>query len=459
MDYEQNKDSQTPSAIKVDLTASPEQSLIHATDKSRYIVFFAHVNHDTAAAAAEYKRLPLELALVLDRSGSMHGTKLQTAKQAVFSVLDHLTARDTLSLVAFDDQIETIQSPARVTPQLKSQLREKLTPLQARASTALHQGWLTGCQSLADTESEVATQALKRCFLLTDGLANVGIVDPEQIASQSASMREQSAISTSTFGIGTDYDELLLGPMAVAGGGQFHHLRSPEEIIHTFVGELGDLLSVAAMQVRLEVETSQGTELDLISPYWLKSDRDNPLRRIISIGDLQHSEERPIVVRFTFPDQQEESEPQIIRARLLWRSDNTEHASDWQELRFSYASKSACEGESHDPHVMTLIAQHEADRARREAVVSNNRGDYVGAQQNLQRASAAMSPYAAANPEIEYELSSINHLARKMVQSPMAPADFKEIYYTQQQRSRNHKDHRKSPQPPTPPEDHRPDNH
>ncbi|GHO85066.1 vWA domain-containing protein [Dictyobacter formicarum] len=456
MGYEKRKDQQDRSTVNVELTSSPERSLIHATDSSRYIVFFTRVQH-TAAAAVQPERLPLELALVLDRSGSMHGTKLQTAKQAVFSVLDRLTPRDTVSLVAFDNQIETIQSPAQVTPQLKSQLREKLFTLEARASTALHQGWLTGCNSLANTASEAGTQALKRCFLLTDGLANVGMTDPEQIASASASMREQSAISTSTFGIGTDYNELLLGPMAVAGGGQFHHLRSPEEIINTFVGELGELLSVAALQVRMEVETSQGTELDLISPYWLKSARDNPLRRIISIGDLQSSEERPIVVRCTFPAQHEDAEPQIIRARVLWRADNAEHASDWQEIRFSYASQDACAGEARDPQVMKLVAQHEADRARREAVASSHRGDYLGAQNALNVAIHSMSMYASSSSEVAAEQSSLEDLAGQMFRAPMPSEMSKEIYYNQQRRSRNSRDYRQPSQPPTPPEPPKPD--
>lgn len=448
MDDKQSKTQEDGLEVHVELISSQERSLIHASDSNRYIVFLTRVQQN-ATVEEEPKRLPLELALVLDRSGSMHGEKLQTAKQAVLTVLDHLTSRDTISLVAFDSHIKTIQSPAKVTPQMKSQLREKLLSLEASTSTALHQGWLIGCKSLVDTAD--TGQTLKRCFLLTDGIANVGMTDPEQIASAAASMREQNAISTSTFGIGIDYNELLLGPMAVAGGGQFHHLRTPEEIINTFVGELGELLSVAALQVRLEVETSQGTELDLVSPYWLKSDRNNPLRRIISIGDLQSNEERPVVVCCKFPTQQEDAEPQIVRARVVWRSDNTEHATDWQEIRFSYASQQACAGEAHDPEVMKLVAQHEADRARREAVASNQRGDYQGAQRVVHRAVRSMHRYASSSPIVGMEQSSLNDLANQMMNTPMAPEMSKEIYYNQQRRSRNRKDYRQASQPPEPP--------
>jgi Ca-activated chloride channel family protein len=448
MDYEASESHEHPSTVRVDLRASQERQLIHPMDSSRYIVFFTQVNHSSIPAESQ-KRLPLSLALVLDRSGSMQGAKLQTAKQAALSVLDQLTPSDTVSLVVFDDQIDTVQSAAVVTPQLKSRVREALHALQARSSTALHEGWLTGCNSIADSAAKTGTQGLARCFLLTDGIANVGVTDPERIASEAAGIHEHEAISTSTFGIGSDYNELLLGPMAVAGGGQFHHLRSPDEIINTFVGELGGLLSVAALQVHLEIETTQGVELDLISSYWMRSATENPLRRVISIGDLQGGEERPVVVRFTFPEQADQ-EPQVIRARLTWRADNTECSTDWQEVRFSYASQSACEGEPRDPQVVHWVAQHEADRARREAVAYNNRGDVAGAQQHLQQAATSLNAYAPGSKAVHSEIESLKKLA--MPQAMAAPAAAKEVYYSQQLRSRNQADYRQTTPTPMPPE-------
>src|SRR5262245_51059684 len=103
---------------------------------------------------------------------------------------------------------------------------------------------------------------------------------------------------TSTFGIGDDYAETLLGPLAVAGGGQFHHLRSPEDIARTFLGELGELLNVVALNVQLEVEASEGTEAEVISPYWPR--RTGETRWAVALGDLLEGEERHVIVRFAF---------------------------------------------------------------------------------------------------------------------------------------------------------------
>jgi Ca-activated chloride channel family protein len=452
MNQETNERHQQHPTVTVDLKASPERQLICPTDSNRYIAFFVHVKQ--ISKPTEQKRQPLSLALVLDRSGSMAGQKLQTAKQAALAVLDQLTPRDSVSLVVFDDQIDTIQSQAAVTPDLKSRVRESLHAIQARASTALHEGWLTGCNSIARSTADAGTHRLARCFLLTDGLANVGVTDPERIASEAAGVRENAEISTSTFGIGSDYNELLLGPMAVAGGGQFHHLRSAKEIINTFVGELGELLSVVARQIRLEIETARDVTLDLISPYWMRSNADIPLRRVISIGDLQSGEDPRIVVRCTFPESAGQ-EPQVVRARLTWRADQTECSTDWQEIRFSYASQNACDNEVRDSQVIHLVTEHEADRARREAIELNNRGDLDGAARLLRvSASTLRRMLPASSLAAQHEAVSLEDLAQQMsaASAPLPPNESKEIYYQQQRRSRSKADYRQRSQPPAPPE-------
>lgn len=432
----------------INLNVSPERRLIRSTGSNRYIAFRAKVDH--IPTPEEPARLPLQLALVLDRSGSMQGDKLRTAKKAALAVLDRLNPRDSVSVVVFDSSIDTVQELAPVTSDLKQKVRLAFDSIEARASTALHEGWLTGCNGIARSVADSAGRGLARCFLLTDGIANVGVTDPERIASEAAGVREHTGISTSTFGIGYDYNELLLGPMAVAGGGQFHHLRSSDEMINTFVGELGALLSVAARQVRLEIEADRGVSLDLISSYWLRSDDGERARWSIAIGDLQSDEERQVVVRCAFPSQDGQQEQRILRARLVWQVDGAERATDWQDLRFSYAGQGACDDEPQDPTVMELVGLHEADRARREAVAKNNRGDVAGARRDLQRAKARMAPYALQSPQLQAEMDELGWMDEEMERAPMAPGYAKEVYYGQQRRSRGQTDYRGAPSPELP---------
>ncbi len=436
MEYEKNGSTGQHVDPPVTLKGCQERRLIRSSGSKRYVDFVVQVGE----APAQTERLPLRLALVLDRSGSMQGDKMETAKKAAVALLDQLTSRDRMAVVIFDDRIDIIQKLAPVTSEYKSQLRAALQKVQARSNTALHEGWLTGCNAL--TESiEGKESAVARCFLLTDGIANVGVTDPEHIAGEAAGVREHTGISTSTFGIGDDYNELLLGPMAVAGGGQFHHLRTAEEITKAFVGELGGMLAVAARQVRLEIKTD--TPSELLSAYWEGDSGEKTGLRSIALGDLQSEEERHVVLRFDFLEQGDQ-EQQVVQARLVWLSGDAERSTEWQDLRFSYASNSACDDEPQNADVMHWAGLNEVDRARREAVRYNNQGDLARARASLRAAGQAVSPYAAQDQDLQAEVQQLQALERQIMAAPMAPAFSKEVYYKQQGRSRNQKDYRSS---------------
>ena len=429
--YHERKEQTSPILT---LQVRQERRLIRATGSKRSIDFWMQVG----TIVEQKERQPLKLALVLDRSGSMQGAKIETAKKATLAVLDQLSAQDQMAVVIFDDRIDVIQKLAAVTPEYKRQLRHELEKVQARANTALHEGWLTGCNALTEEGTVRADQAVARCFLLTDGLANVGVTDPEHIAGEAAGVREHTGISTSTFGIGNDYNELLLGPLAVAGGGQFHHLRTADEITTTFVGELGGLLSVAARQVRLEIKTDVGVRADLLSAYWMEKREE---RQSIVLGDLQAGEERHVVLRFDLPEQRER-EYASIQARLIWLEEDREQSTPWQEARFSYASESACDDEPQDTDVMYQMGLNEADRARREAVRLGKQGDLVRSRATVRAAAQAMASYAAQSPELQEEVAQLQALDQQLAQAPLSPAASKEAYYQQQRRSRGQKDYR-----------------
>jgi hypothetical protein len=418
----------------VTLETRGERKHIRSSGDERALVF--HIRVGAAPQQAKNTRPPLRLALVLDRSGSMQGEKLTLAKQATLAVLDQLTDRDTVAIVAFDDRIDIVQAAERVTPALKQRARAALEEIQARSSTALHEGWLTGCNAIVSDSPVAGTDTLGRCFLLTDGIANIGLTDPEQIAGEAAGVREHTGISTSTFGIGQDYNELLLGPLAVAGGGQFHHLRNPQEIFQTFVGELGELLSVAARQVRLELELETGLTMEVISAYWQEKTRNS-----LAIGDLQYSDEQHVVIRVRFPAQWS-SEKRTVRARLVWLEGKDERQTEWQETYFTYADEAICATEQSDQDVVYHASLQEADRARREAIARNNCGDVAGARDVLQRVSQQVASAAPANPLLQAEVASLNSLQSQMARAPLAPGMAKEEYYQQQRRSRNKEDYR-----------------
>src|SRR2546421_10908432 len=133
------------SSPAVRLEARAERLLVRPRDSFRHVDFRIEVG---AVKRAASQRLPLRLALVVDRSGSMQGQKLALAKHAARAVVERLDERDQVALVIFDHHIETLQRLAPATRAVKAGLAEALLGVEARGATALHEGWLAGCQEV-----------------------------------------------------------------------------------------------------------------------------------------------------------------------------------------------------------------------------------------------------------------------------------------------------------------------
>ncbi|MCA9878725.1 MAG: VWA domain-containing protein [Thermomicrobiales bacterium] len=210
---------------------------------------------------------PMDVAFVLDRSGSMGGGKLALAKEGVALALERLRPTDRVALVIYDDDVEVMQPLAEATPELITRLARTLRPLDSGGSTFLSGGWVAGCQQLAHAPAEGAGRTrIRRVILLTDGLANVGILDPQELAKHVSQLRKRG-IMTSTVGVGLDFDEGLLSIMAEAGGGNFVYAETPLELRAFFARELQEMLRVASTTTTLHVTLPRGVHGRLISAF------------------------------------------------------------------------------------------------------------------------------------------------------------------------------------------------
>lgn len=194
---------------------------------------------------AEDQRSPVNVAIVLDRSGSMAGEKLAKAKQAAKMAIEKLTRKDWISLVTYDDTIE-VPVPAALMKDRRS-VQARIDLIEAGGTTALFAGVSRGA---AELRKHHDPRRVNRLVLLSDGLANVGPSRPEQLAELGASLSKE-AIAVTTIGLGLDYNEDLLTRLAMASQGNHSFVAEPEELHSAFEKEFGRGLSVAVQDLRL----------------------------------------------------------------------------------------------------------------------------------------------------------------------------------------------------------------
>jgi Ca-activated chloride channel family protein len=214
--------------------------------------------------ALNNSRPALNLSLVLDRSGSMAGQKMVNARNAAMYCVDQMLPTDRLSVVAFDDHIDVLFPSEPVTN--KSSMKNLISRVEARGSTALHEAWVRGGLTVSE---QLIDRGINRVVLITDGLANVGITSTDEIVSQAMGLN-QRGVSTSTIGIGDDFNEDLLLQMAQSAGGNAWHVVEPNDMQHIFEVELQGLIAQFAHTVSLSLIPADGVRIvDLLNDFEL----------------------------------------------------------------------------------------------------------------------------------------------------------------------------------------------
>jgi Ca-activated chloride channel homolog len=197
---------------------------------------------------SEREREPLSLALVIDRSGSMSGAPLQHAKQAAVAAVTALRDGDRVAVVAYDQQVDLVV-PSTAVGEDRRPIASAIAAVRAGGTTALHACWVEGCTQVLTAP---VASGLGRVVLLSDGLANVGVTDPAAIAEDVARVTADG-VTTSTIGLGRQFDEGLMRHLADAGGGSFSFVETPEQLDRLFETELAGLSALRGRRVTLEL--------------------------------------------------------------------------------------------------------------------------------------------------------------------------------------------------------------
>lgn len=253
-------------------------------------------------------RPALNLGIVLDRSGSMGSeNKIDYARQAAAFVVQQLQATDRVGVTVFDDVIETVVSSTLAED--KAGIVSRIQGIQPRNMTALHGGWREGARQVQEHRLE---NGLNRVLLLSDGLANVGETNNDIIGTDVRRFSQEN-VTTTTLGLGDDYNEDLLEAMALCGDGNYYYVESPDQLPAIFQTELQGLMATLGTGVTLNVDP-QGdvTMLDVLNDLEKTPEGDLQLPNMIAGMPI------PVLIRLVVPPRHTSEERLLCRFHLGW---------------------------------------------------------------------------------------------------------------------------------------------
>jgi Ca-activated chloride channel homolog len=359
-------------------------------------------------------RTPLQLALVLDRSGSMCGEKLDAAQQAALGLVRRLHPDDLVGVVAFDHEVTTVAPLGRGTEH--DALTEAVRALFARGNTNLAGGWLRGEALLHPVAGEGARA---RLLLLTDGQANEGITNPAQLRALAETARRRG-ITTSTIGFGADYDEDLLRHMADAGGGNAWYIERPDQAVQVFGEELAGLQALVAQDVRVTLRLSAaGRALEFLQDW---PSTPAPDGVVLDLGDLYAREPKRVLARWIMDT--DVTGPDAVLGTIECSAAVVTATGIERRVISTPITASFDEQTRVEPVIAREVLAQEAATARREAVERGDRGDAVGAAYQL-KAAAAMYAALPDDEEAARQQRDLERLAKQYEYGTASAADRK----------------------------------
>jgi Ca-activated chloride channel family protein len=365
-----------------------DRTLIRQRGSSIRYVLLSFAAPEAARASV---REPVNVAFVIDRSGSMDGSKIALARDAIVQALAMLRPTGRFAVVSYDNEIDVLVPSTLATREAIGNAIEQVRLLQARGSTDLGGGWLRGCEEIARHQKN---GQVARSILLSDGLANHGITDLEELARNAGRLRARG-ITTSTIGLGADFDERMLEGLSTAGAGHFYYVETPVQIPDCLTSELGEALEIVARDVAVTIQTTDGVAVETLNRFPVHNDAH--ARVFVRLGDLASRQEVSIVLRLTFPAGEE---GKTARAIFGVTDANGAIREPDTDVIWTFADDHANDAQARKVVVDRAVARLYAARAKAEALELNSAGRFEEAGARLEATARRILRYAGRDPEL-----------------------------------------------------------
>lgn len=327
------------------------------------------------------QRLPLNVALVIDRSGSMAGKKLRDVQAAAIGLVDVLSPDDRISIVSYADNPKLDVASTLAGERPRRGIEKSIKRMRAAGNTNLSAGLMTGRWQL---QPWVRRNQVNRVILLSDGIANRGIVQPEQLDAHARAM-SQDGVLVSTIGVGDDYNEDLMTSLADYGGGTYSYVRRSEEVAGAIQREAAMMASTVAQRMTLSIDLEPGVQVTNLYGYRSQTEGSTV---VVPLAEAFAGQQRNVLLALRVPAYHE-GPVAIGRVTLSYEDMSgaeTAHRHRTATLE-AWATRDVGEVErSIDDGVMARVEEIRIADAMNEAARAITKGDRVRAKAVLQDA-------------------------------------------------------------------------
>jgi Ca-activated chloride channel family protein len=340
-----------------------------------------------AGKIAMQQRPPIDLALVVDTSGSMVGAPIDEARAAALTLLDGLRDGDRLTVVTFDTKAHVLVPPFVVDRSKLEPTRKALASMQARGTTDLAAGLALAVQQ--QMSSGLADSA-RRMVILGDGVPNDATPIPGQIA-----QAKSYGISISTLGFGLEYDETLLAQIAKDTGGRFHRIAPGEPIADAFSTEVMKIERTVASNVTVRMQPGPGVTIERVLGHGSAPDQSRA--HTVALTDLAEGQHQDLFVEMTVSAHAMGATVELLDTAVTY-DDRTANAGRLERTQFT-AVPAGDEDTTTDPEIDREVALARVAAASIDAISMARAGDFKGADRLLETTLAQAKKLAGETDE------------------------------------------------------------
>lgn len=338
--------------------------------------------------AKKSKRTPANIAIVIDRSGSMQGDKIRRAKEAALMAIERLDSRDIVSVVAYSDTVSVLVPATKASD--KETIRQGIERLSAGGSTALFAGVSKGAD---EVRKFIDRNRVNRIILLSDGLANVGPQSPAALGELGASLGKEGIVVT-TIGLGLGYNEDLMTQLARKSDGNHAFVENATDLARIFNYEFGDVLSVVAQEVTIRIDCARGIRPVRV----LGREADISGRRVTaSLNQLYSNQEKYVMLEVEIPAGRVNTMRDIASVSVSYanmETQTTDTLSSSVAVRFTKSEDKIAS--SVDRDVMEDAVLQIATERNKLAMALRDKGKVKEAEDALESNVAYLDKYAKA---------------------------------------------------------------